>query len=137
MSGKLKLNKKILSGKEVRNGMKRVATTIEKIVTPLISSPNRYQGTPYARRNGSIDKTSLTGIFSKNPTAAIGSQSGQLKRAFKVNAKNNSIVFGFDEKPVVSFVIKGTRVMLPRNPINYLETQKDMLVEAFRRGYSR
>jgi hypothetical protein len=84
------------------------------------------KGHPYARRHGTIKK------INKSPTQYIGRQSGGILKSLrgrkKLTGKSLTYTLGFTNgaPPYTQFVFSGTRVMLPRSPLDVLREENSI-----------
>ena len=81
---------------------------------------------PYATRHGSIRPVN------KSPTQYVGRQSGGLLKSLRGRKKltqkslTNTLGFTKGTPPYAGFVFSGTRVMLPRSPLDVLREEKSI-----------
>ena len=75
---------------------------------------------PYARRHGTIQKTSV----GQRPTYAVGKNTGAFAKSIKGKTTNQyEYAITYEDQPLTKLIVYGTRIMLPRDPI--AETVQD------------
>lgn len=97
-------------------------SAIMKNVTYRAFSPSELasRNHPYARKHGTIQSSAI----GTRPPYAVGRNTGQFAKSIKGKTTNQyEYAITYDQNTTTERIVKGTKIMLPRNPI--VETVED------------